>query len=145
MLRFLETFTGQDTLALFMNLEHVEFRLFPRPPENGLKDMGDIVHEIDRIVPANDEVARLQAGFRLLCSLWDSTWLQLWNGGLGHKRKLEEERGLVESLGEEPDCPTVSNPPDSGCRIGNPVERALKRLNIPGCIPSNLCYAKALL
>lgn len=141
MLRFLETFPRQDALALFMNLQHMELRLLPRPPKNGLKNVRDIIHEIDRIIPANDQIPRLQAGFRLLFCLLDSAWQQLWNVGLCHPPKLKEARSLVESLGEEPDCPAARKRAESRqeChaprRVGTP-----KSLNIQGCNPSNMWY-----
>ena len=141
MLRFLETFASQDALALLMNLEHMEFRLLPWPPKNRLKNVGDIIHEIDRIIPANDQIPRLKAGFRLRFCLLERAWQQLWNVGLCHRPRLEEATSLVESLGEKPDCSATAKRAESGggCqaprRVGAP-----KSLNIQGCNPSNMWY-----
>ena len=60
MLRSLHAFAGQHALALIVNLQHVEFRFRLRPPEHNLENVRDVGHEIDRVVPADDQVTGLQ-------------------------------------------------------------------------------------
>ena len=51
--------------ALIVDLHHVNLGFLPLPAEDDLKHMRHVVHEIDRIVPANDEVARFEVGARI--------------------------------------------------------------------------------
>ena len=55
-LRFFEGVFDEDAFAGGVDLEHVEFCFWARPVEDLLKDMGDIFHEVHRVVPANHEV-----------------------------------------------------------------------------------------
>ena len=57
-------FAGQHALALLVNLEHVPFGLLPVPAKNDLEHMGHIIHEIDRVVPADDQPARFEVRLR---------------------------------------------------------------------------------
>ena len=115
MLRFLEALTSQDAFALLVNLEHMKFGFFPGPPENGLKDVGDIIHEINRIIPAHNEIAGLQAGFWLFLCRFDGARQQLWDGCFCHKRKLREATAVVEPAHEELNCDPAANATNSGC------------------------------
>ena len=81
---------------MFMDLEHMEFGLLLGPTEDGLKDMRDVIHEIDWIIPADDEVTRFERGFGLFLCLCNRAWEQLWGGCICHKRKLKEDIALVE-------------------------------------------------
>jgi hypothetical protein len=115
MLRFLKAFALQDAFALLVDLEHVKLGLFPGPTENGLKNVRDIIHEIDRVVPAKNEIPGLKAGFWLFLCRLDGAWQHLWNGGLCHKGKLKEDGAVVEPAGKELNCYPCANPPKSGC------------------------------
>jgi len=95
-LRFFQTFARQDTFALFMDLKHMEFRLFFGPAKDRLKDMGYVIHEVNGIIPANDQVSGFQPGFWLLLCLENSAWKQLWDGCICHKRKVKEDLAVVE-------------------------------------------------
>jgi len=79
-LGFFKTFPGQYAFALFMNLEHMKIRLGFGPTEDFLKNVGDILHEIDRVVPANDKISGLQRGFWLFLWNLDCNCLNLWIG-----------------------------------------------------------------
>jgi hypothetical protein len=86
MLGFLERFAGEHAFALLMNLEHVELRFLFCPAENHLEDVGDVIHQVDRIIPANHLVARLE--------------LVLWLGlfllnGLGQNRTCISHLGKI--------------------------------------------------
>src|ERR1700733_14217712 len=78
-LGLLEAFPRQHAFAFMMDLEHVFLGPPAFPTENFLEDMGDVVHEVDGIIPANDEEARLKAGLRIglvgVFNLWKN------NGG----------------------------------------------------------------
>ena len=146
MLRFLETLTGQDAFPLLVDLQHMKFGFFPGPSEHGLKHVGDIIHEIDRIIPTNNQVARLQSGFRLfLCDL-DRTRQQFWNGCVCHKRKLKEESTVVEpwrqGLNRVKNLIVIRLQTRQNQNIITAPEagQPLKSLNIQGCISSKLCY-----
>ena len=104
MLRFFKTFTSQNAFALLVNLKHVKFRFLFSPAENPLEDMGDVIHEVNGVIPANDQVPGFKPAFRLFFCRRSLAWQHLWDGSFGHKRKLEEEPALVEPLGKEPDC-----------------------------------------
>jgi hypothetical protein len=96
MLRFFETLTSQDAFALLVDLEHMKFGFFSGPPKHGLKHMGDVIHEIDRVIPANNKITRLQARFGLFLCHFDRARQRLWNGCFCHNRKLKEESKVVE-------------------------------------------------
>jgi hypothetical protein len=115
MLRFFKAISSQDAFALLMDLEHVKLGLFFGPAENGLKNVRDIIHKIDRVVPANNEIPRLKAGFWLFLCRLDGAWQHLWNGCLCHNGKLEEEDTVVEPAGEELICHPPATPAKSGC------------------------------
>jgi hypothetical protein len=60
----LEALPGQDAFPGAMDLEHVSFGFGLVPPKNHLEDVGDIVHEIDWIVPTNNQIPWIQARAR---------------------------------------------------------------------------------
>ena len=64
-LGLLHALADEDALALLMDFEHVFLRLRMVPAEHLLEDVGDVFHKIDGIIPANDQIARLQAGVRI--------------------------------------------------------------------------------
>jgi len=64
-LRLFHALARQHAFALFMDLQHVDLGLLPLPAEDDLKHVRHVVHEIDRVVPANDEVARFEVGARI--------------------------------------------------------------------------------
>ena len=96
MLRFFETLTSRDTFALLVNLEHMKFGFLFGPSEHDLKHVGHVIHEIDRVIPANNEETRFQARFGLFLCYLDRTRHQLWDRCFCHNRKLKEESGVVE-------------------------------------------------
>lgn len=48
-----------------MDLPHVKLRLLPRPAEYLLEYVRHVVHEIDRVVPTNNKIARFEIGLGL--------------------------------------------------------------------------------
>lgn len=62
MFRFFQRFARQQTFAGLVHFQHVAFSLSLRPTENLLEDVGDVVHQVDGIVPADHQVARIQLG-----------------------------------------------------------------------------------
>ena len=64
-LRLFHAFARQHAFALVMDLQHVDLGLLSLPAEDDLKHMRHIVHEVDGVVPANDEVARFEVGARI--------------------------------------------------------------------------------
>ena len=44
---------------MVVHFEHVVLGLFLGPAEDPLEDVGDVVHEVDGVVPANDGIARI--------------------------------------------------------------------------------------
>ena len=97
MFGFLHALPGQNTFTLFMYLEHVEFGLFAGPPKNLLEDMGDVIHVIDGIIPANYQVTRLQFRLRFFLFFPDDVRPHFRGNRLCHSAKIRDERGLVEA------------------------------------------------
>jgi len=58
MLGFFKAVAHEDALAGVVDLEHVEFGFVARPAKNFLEDVGDEIHGVDGIIPANNEVTR---------------------------------------------------------------------------------------
>ena len=98
MLGLFHALTRQNALALLVYLKHVKLRLFPRPPENLLKDVRDIIHEIHRVIPAYNQKPRLQSRFRLFFNSRNYSRTNFRSGSFDHMRKLEEDLRLVESV-----------------------------------------------
>jgi len=116
MLRFFEALTGQDAFALLVHLEHMKFGFFSRPPKHGPKPVGEVIHKIDRVIPANNKITRLQARFGLFLCHFDRARQELWDGCFCHNRKLREERKVVElqqlELREQRSCLLSDRNPD---------------------------------
>lgn len=96
--RPLHCFPRQDAFALLVYLYHVELSFLPRPTEHLLENVRDVIHEIHRVIPTNHEVARVQAGLRLLLGHFDCAGGYFRRNGLCHSGKLEEDRAVVEKL-----------------------------------------------
>src|SRR5437870_10789730 len=77
----------------------MELRLLPRPAEYHLEYVRDVSHKVHRVVPANNQVARLQAGPGLVFGYLNRSGPHLGCRGLNHKRKIKEERLIVERGG----------------------------------------------
>jgi hypothetical protein len=62
-----EAVADEDALAGVVDLEHVEFGFLTGPSEDLLEDVGDVIHHVHGVVPANDQVASFVrfAGFFL--------------------------------------------------------------------------------
>ena len=58
MLGFFKAVADEDALAGVMDLEHVELGFVAGPAKNFLEDVGDEIHGVDGIIPANNEVTR---------------------------------------------------------------------------------------
>jgi hypothetical protein len=63
--RLFHAFTRQHAFALVMDLQHVDLGFLPLPAEDNLKHMRHVVHQVDRVVPANDPIARFEVGARI--------------------------------------------------------------------------------
>ena len=87
---------GEDALALFVDLQHVELGFLAIPTEHGLEDVRDVAHVVDGVVPADDEIAGLEGGIRFVFGLFNFSWQQFGRGGLGHAGKLKDGEGFVE-------------------------------------------------
>ncbi len=59
---------GQDAFPVFMHFKHVTLGFLFIPSENLLENVGDIIHEVDRVIPANHHIAGL-AGITGFCVL----------------------------------------------------------------------------
>lgn len=55
-----EAFADQDAFSLAMDLEHMDLGFLSVPAEDHLEDVGDIDHQVHRVVPANHEIARFE-------------------------------------------------------------------------------------
>ena len=77
--RFFQAFARQNALAVSVNLQHVFFGLLPVPAKYDLENMRHVVHVIDRVIPADYQIPRLQrvlcVGFGLLFSCRQNDWL----------------------------------------------------------------------
>src|SRR5438067_558824 len=60
MLGLFHALARKDALAGVMDLEHVVFGFGFGPAENNLEDVCHVLHQVHRIIPANDEVTRLE-------------------------------------------------------------------------------------
>ena len=82
---FFETVADEDAFAVIVDLKHVKFGFLTGPAEDFLKDVGDVIHEVDGIVPANNEIARFVAvaGFLLRSLGWQDQRFD----GRWHRRK----------------------------------------------------------
>ena len=63
MLRLLEALSYEDAFALLVDLEHMKLGLFARPTKHLLENVRDIPHLVDRIIPTDDQIPRLQIRF----------------------------------------------------------------------------------
>jgi len=97
-LRLLETVPGENAFALFMDLEHMKLSFLAGPPKYLLKHMGDVMHKIHRIVPANHEEAGFQVGLRLILLMLNGCrgGQQIRRNCLCHNGKLARPRVKVE-------------------------------------------------
>jgi NAD(P)-dependent dehydrogenase (short-subunit alcohol dehydrogenase family) len=100
MLGLFHALASQDALALLVHLQHVKFRLLARPSENKLKHVSDVIHIVHRVIPADDQVAGLQCGLRLVLHFLDPSRQQFRGCGLNHGRKVKEGRPFVEQVGK---------------------------------------------
>jgi hypothetical protein len=57
-----QAISDQDALAFLMDLHHVLLCLAQRPTKDLLEDVGHIIHEVNRIVPANNPIQRFKLG-----------------------------------------------------------------------------------
>jgi hypothetical protein len=78
-------FAGEHAFAVVVDFKHVEFGFFAFPAKNGLKNMGDVIHEVHRIVPADDKKPGVEvgAGFGLVILLdvgQDFRCFSSWHG-----------------------------------------------------------------
>jgi 3-deoxy-7-phosphoheptulonate synthase len=69
MFRTFHAFAGEDTLALMMDLQHVPLGLGLGPAEHFPKHVRHVIHEVDRIVPADHQEAGLQVVPRIGLSI----------------------------------------------------------------------------
>lgn len=60
MLGPLQGVADQHTLSLLVYLHHVQLGLLPVPAKHRLKNMRDVIHQIHRIIPTNDQVTGFQ-------------------------------------------------------------------------------------
>ena len=59
-LGFLHAFADQNAFAGIVHLEHVMLGLGFGPAKNLLKHVSDIIHGVDGVVPANDDITWLE-------------------------------------------------------------------------------------
>jgi len=95
-LGFFHALAGQHALALLVDLQHVELGFLFRPAKDPLEDVGDINHEIDRVIPANDQVTGFQPGFRFFLSFPSNFRSDFRLSGFDHKPKIKDESAVVE-------------------------------------------------
>jgi len=96
-------FADKDALALVVDLHHVFLRLFPVPPEDDLEDMGHVIHEVHRVIPADHDKAGIQLGIGLglgddLLVREDLRWCRLGNGrSLSKPHSMSRDRTAQET------------------------------------------------
>src|SRR6185369_4626492 len=88
---------GQDAFAQLMDLEHVELGFLARPAEDSPEDVGDVIHIVDGVIPADDQVAGLQLGSRVGGLLLDGPGNGFWCSGFRHVSTLRDAGWVVES------------------------------------------------
>jgi hypothetical protein len=64
-LRLFHDLARQRAFALIVDLHHVNLGLLPLPAEDDLKHMRYVVHQVDRVVPANDPITRFEVRPRI--------------------------------------------------------------------------------
>ena len=64
-LRLFHALARQHAFTLFVDLHHVDLGFLSLPAEDDLKHMRHVVHQVDRIVPANDPVTRFEVRPRI--------------------------------------------------------------------------------
>jgi len=116
MLSFLHAVARENAFSLFVNLQHVELGLFSGPSKNLLEHMRNVLHVIHRVVPADDQVARLQLGLRPSFCLFNCAGLNFRGDARRHIAKLKQRRIIVEAGPGDPEVlPVVSvQAPDWG-------------------------------
>ena len=99
MLSFLHAFPGQHAFALFMNLQHVDLCLLAGPAKYFLKNVRDVIHKIDRVIPANYQIPRFKIGFPFFLDGLDDARLCGRCCSVSHAAKIEEVWRIVERGG----------------------------------------------
>src|SRR5258706_6577920 len=108
MFGLLHALAGQHAFALLVDLEHMKLGLLPRPAENGPEYMRDVLHVIDRVNPANQQKAGLQARLWLVLGLLHGAREYVRRSGLHHNRKVKYGRRVVEQGGEAYGVPALA-------------------------------------
>src|SRR5437867_3577255 len=96
MFGFLHALTRQNALSLLVDLEHVKLRFLARPTKDLLENVSDVIHVVDRVIPADDQKARFQCGLRIVLGFLDRSGQQFRRGGLNHDGKLKDQTPFVE-------------------------------------------------
>ena len=98
-LRLFHAFARQHAFALIVYLQHVNLGFLPLPAEDDLKHVRHVVHQVDRVVPANDPVARFEVRPRIgfLVPVDAGPDFRCCRGR--HNRKIKRSGATVESAG----------------------------------------------
>lgn len=91
MLRLLPAGAKQEAFAFMMHLHHVLLCLFFGPAKHHLKNAGNEIHEIDRVIPTDDPILRIEILNRLRLNIrtWKAFWFFDVKNGLVHHFVLQ--------------------------------------------------------
>ena len=91
MLGPLKPVTGEHAFALAMDLQHVLLCLGALPAKNGHEHVRHVIHQVHGVIPANDNIARLEGflGVRLRRLLFVGQHFR--DGDLGHEESITAE------------------------------------------------------
>ena len=95
--RFFQCFARQQAFAGLVHFQHVAFGLSLRPTEDLLEDVGDIVHQVDGIIPADHQVARIQLSVRARARR-DFRFLKNWHSPIIGNAGRQFNRILATAL-----------------------------------------------
>ena len=99
-LRLFHALARQHAFALVVDLQHVDLGLLPLPAEDDLKHMRHVVHQVDRVVPANDPITRFEVRPRIGFLVPVDAGPDFRNRRGRHDRKIKRPDATVESAGD---------------------------------------------
>lgn len=86
-LGFLHALARQHALALVVDLGYVMLGLLPVPAEDHLENVCYVIHEVHRVIPANDQITRFEVRPRIDPLISLNIGLDFWDCHGGHAEK----------------------------------------------------------